>query len=51
MEQLLRCGIEVNSTDGAISGNTVLHWAASYGDAATVRLILGEFMVLSWFKS
>ncbi|XP_047133651.1 uncharacterized protein LOC100210082 isoform X1 [Hydra vulgaris] len=40
VEQLLRCGIKVNSNDGAMSGNTVLHWAASYADAATVRLIL-----------
>ena len=40
---LLQAGVDVNSGDNAESDNKVLHWAASFADVATLRLLLGSF--------
>eukprot|EP00794_Sanderia_malayensis_P019984 gene19984-21943_t len=37
---LLQAGLDVNSGDGAVSDNRILHWAASFADAEIVRLLL-----------
>jgi len=37
---LLQAGVDVNSGDNAESDNKVLHWAASFADVATLRLLL-----------
>ena len=34
--------MDVNAGDGADSDNKVLHWAASFGDLETIKLLLGN---------
>ena len=41
IKQLLECGVDIDSSDGAVTGNHVIHWAASYGNLETVKFILG----------
>lgn len=43
MERLLRTGIEVSVIDTPTSQNTPLHWAASFGSAVTVQILLEQF--------
>ena len=43
MERLLRAGIEVSVIDTPTSQNTPLHWAASFGSAVTVQILLEQF--------
>ena len=43
MERLLRAGIEVSVIDTPASKNTPLHWAASFGSAVTVQILLEQF--------
>ena len=42
IEQLLTAGIDINSCDGGSSNNSVLHWAVSFSDLPTVKLLLGN---------
>ena len=35
-------GIDANEVDGGAGRNTLLHWAASYSDAATVELLVSH---------
>lgn len=42
MNLLLQAGVDVNSGDDAESDNKVLHWAASFADIDTVKLLLGS---------
>uniref|UniRef100_A0A915PNC0 ANK_REP_REGION domain-containing protein n=1 Tax=Setaria digitata TaxID=48799 RepID=A0A915PNC0_9BILA len=39
MCQMISSGVSVNSIDAVDSGNTVLHWAASYGNEDVVRVL------------
>ena len=41
MKLLLQAGVDVNSGDNAESDNKVLHWAASFADVKTLKLLLG----------
>ena len=43
MERLLRAGIDVSVIDTEASKNTPLHWAASFGSAVTVQILLEQF--------
>ena len=43
MERLLRAGIDVSVIDTPASQNTPLHWAASFGSAVTVQILLEQF--------
>ena len=47
VELLLQAGVDVNSGDGAESDNKVLHWAASFANLSTLKLILGKLCTLS----
>lgn len=40
IQQLIASGVNVNSLDSQESGNTPLHWAASFGNAEAVQLLL-----------
>ena len=46
MRRLLSAGVSANASDGASSDNKVLHWAASYGSAETVKLLCGMELIL-----
>ena len=39
---LLQAGVDVNSGDNAESDNKVLHWAASFADVKTLKVLLGN---------
>ena len=43
LDRLLRAGIDVSVTDTNTTKNTPLHWAASFGSAITVQLLLEQF--------
>ena len=43
IERLLRSGIDVSVTDTNTTKNTPLHWAASFGNAITIQLLLEQF--------
>ena len=43
IERLLRSGIDVSVTDTNTTKNTPLHWAASFGNAVTIQLLLEQF--------
>ena len=43
LDRLLRAGIDVSVTDTNTTKNTPLHWAASFGNAITVQLLLEQF--------
>ena len=43
MERLLRAGIDVSVIDTEATKNTPLHWAASFGSAVTVQILLEQF--------
>jgi ankyrin repeat protein len=40
--QLLKAGVDVNSTDGSTTDETAMHWAASFGHTETVRLLIEQ---------
>ena len=42
VRKLLKAGISANASDGAVSDNKALHWAASYGNAEIVKLFCGK---------
>ncbi|XP_038071711.1 uncharacterized protein LOC119740462 isoform X2 [Patiria miniata] len=39
---LLKAGVDVNIQDDEATGNTALHWAASYGSKDTVKLLIDD---------
>lgn len=43
MERLLRAGIDVSCADTPQTLNSPLHWAASFGNAVTVQILLEQF--------
>lgn len=43
MERLLRAGIDVSAADTPQTQNSPLHWAASFGNAVTVQILLEQF--------
>lgn len=44
---MISAGVSVNSTDASSTGNSALHWAASFGNENVVRL---ETHFLLFFK-
>ena len=47
VELLLQAGVDINSGDGAESDNKVLHWAASFANLSTLKLVLGNYALFS----
>ncbi len=43
MERLLRAGLDVSVFDTPATKNTPLHWAATFGNAVTVQILLEQF--------
>lgn len=42
IRQLLASGMDINSCDGGSANNSVLHWAVSFADLPTVKLVIGK---------
>uniref|UniRef100_A0A7M5UUI9 Uncharacterized protein n=2 Tax=Clytia hemisphaerica TaxID=252671 RepID=A0A7M5UUI9_9CNID len=42
IEQLVSAGIDINSCDGSTSSNSILHWAVSFSDLQTIKLVLDK---------